>query len=171
MTDSVEAGLQRHKDAGVAGCDGWIHLSNGVQLRCWVAGHPKASQEAMSRPRRRGRPTRERRVVTTEKSAPKPSQPLRGIRFKTSGEARPSTPYADIAWAKGERTCMWCEKPVKKKEGGGHHVLPRSLGGGDEPSNIRLVHEGFCHDRIEGLTQLVGREPTREQIRQARSIA
>lgn len=169
--DSVEQGLQRHKEAGVPACTGWIHLLNGVQLRCWVAGHPNRVSEPVGRPRRRGRPVRERRVAVVKKDAPKPSQPLRGIKFRTHGEARPETPYRDIAWAKGERICMWCEKPVKKRDGGGHHVLPREQGGGDEPANIRLVHEGFCHDRLEGLTQLVGREPTREQIRHARAIA
>jgi len=82
----------------------------------------------------------------------------------------PREPYREIAWEKGERTCMWCEEPVKRKDGGGHHVLPRSEGGTDDPSNVRLVHEQFCHDRIEGLTLLMGQEPSVDQIRMARAM-
>lgn len=167
--DSVDEGLARHKAEGVPGCTGWIRLMNGVQLRCWVAGHPKASSEPTPRPRRRGRPTKERQVVAPKKDAPRRS-PRRGIRFKSAGDTRPEAPYRDIAWSKGERTCMWCDKPVVKKRGEGHHVLPRDQGGGDEPSNIRLVHSGFCHDRIEGLTLMLGREPSREDIRAHRMV-
>ena len=41
------------------------------------------------------------------------------------------------------------------------------MGGGDEPENIRLVHENYCHDRIEGLTDMMNRPPTDDQVRWA----
>jgi ATP-dependent DNA helicase RecQ len=40
--------------------------------------------------------------------------------------------------------CVECEKPCHRAEADVHHLLPRSAGGGDEPSNLITLCDG-CH--------------------------
>jgi hypothetical protein len=40
--------------------------------------------------------------------------------------------------------CVECEKPCHRDEADIHHVIPRSAGGSDEPSNLITLCDG-CH--------------------------
>lgn len=163
--------------------NGWIKgkAALGVQLPC-----PNHWPEGLNKPGEKTQPALARaepRMLPVKSPVP----PAEGVSRRTSyfdaprspqeasGDVIPykhrdGAPYAKIAWAAGQRLCRWCLKRVTKGQGQGHHILPRANGGTDEADNIALVHSEGCHNAIEGLTMMIGREPTSDQIRYAREI-
>jgi len=90
---------------------------------------------------------------------------------ETSGAGavpEPESPYRDLIWGLSAHRCVWCGKALQRAEADGHHILPRSLGGDDDPRNLWLVHRQWCHDEIETWTDEHGRAPGPSDIHDAR---
>ena len=63
-------------------------------------------------------------------------------------------PYGDANWKRiaaqviAEQGCVRCERPAQHA----HHVLPRSFGGSDDPSNLVPVCNR-CHPSLERVAR------------------
>lgn len=155
----------------------YINAPNGVQLPCEIhwpeeLGLPRVGIDPIVKQRLRETDTPEKvaarmRRLRERQKRKQPYPVTTPVTQNEGGNGKPR-PYAKIAWRAGQRTCRWCHQTVQKTRAEGHHILPRDKGGTDEASNIALVHADKCHDKLEGLTLIVGREPTREEVDNAR---
>ncbi|WP_225968549.1 HNH endonuclease [Ensifer canadensis] len=59
-----------------------------------------------------------------------------------------------LVLARDEYKCVSCAAKVKSRDADVHHLLPRSMGGSDELSNLVTRKRGFRHAKVWVLLAL-----------------